>query len=288
MELFEYIDIMNTPYQIYMEEVKQPGFRVRGHWHYFIELLYVVQGEIRVDCGNYRYTLKPGMVIVLPPRMLHRIQTGEELPVRYAVVKFDMNAIRIPGVYLPKLRSTLSAIQERRPMIFSREEQEENRFGFYIQNCLDELAGKAFGYELNVYSNLSVMLIQMVRQWEQRETIETETGEGECSSTFFDNILEYIDIHSFEPLQVQELAERCDMSYSNFARTFKLQHGRSCKEYIEYIRISKAEELVLYSDFDISYIAQETGFADASHFIRIYKKFKAETPKQARLKAAGL
>lgn len=288
MELFEYIDIMNTPYQIYMEEVDQPGFRIKGHWHYFIELLYVIQGEIQVDCGNYRYTLIPGMVIVLPPRMLHRIQIGADIPVRYAVVKFDMNAIRIPGVYLPKLRSTLSAIKERRPMIFSRQEQEENRFGFYIQNCLDELTRKAFGYELNIYSNLSTMLIQMVRQWEERETIEAEPAESGRSSVFFDNILEYIDAHSFEPLQVQELAAKSGMSYSNFARTFKLQHGRSCKEYIEYIRISKAEEMVLYSDFDISYIAQETGFADASHFIRIYKKFKAETPKQARLKSGGL
>lgn len=288
MELFEYIDVMNTPYQIYMEEVTQPGFRVRGHWHYFIEMLYVLEGEIRVDCGNYRYTLKEGMVIVLPPRMLHRIQMGERLPIRYAVVKFDLNAIRIPRAYLPKLRGVLSAIRERRPMIFSQREQEENRFGFYIQNCLEELAEKRFGYELNIYSSLSMMLIQMVRLWEQREMIEIETDEVENSTVFFDNILEYIDAHSFEPILVQELAEKSGMSYSNFARTFKMQHGRSCKEYIEYIRISKAEELVLYSDFDISYIAQETGFADASHFIRIYKKFKAETPKQARLKSAGL
>ena len=83
---------------------------------------------------------------------------------------------------------------------------------------------------------------------------------------------------------MQELANRCGMSYSNFAKVFKEQFGRSCKEYLEYIRISKAEELVLYSDYDISYIAQETGFADSSHFIRIYKKFKEETPKQARMK----
>ena len=140
---------------------------------------------------------------------------------------------------------------------------------------------------MNIYANLSVMLIQMVRSWEEGDTALTEEKKEEGTSVFFANILEYIDTHSFETIQVQELAEKSGMSYSNFARLFKKQYGRSCKEYIEYIRIAKAEELVLYSDFDISYIAQEAGFADTSHFIRIYKKFKGETPKQARLKATG-
>lgn len=105
-------------------------------------------------------------------------------------------------------------------------------------------------------------------------------------NTFFSHILEYIDTHSHEPLQVQELAVKSNMSYSNFARLFKGQYGRSCKSYIEYVRICKAEELVLHSNLDLSYIAQETGFADCSHLIRTYKKLKGTTPKQARLNTA--
>ena len=41
-----------------------------------------------------------------------------ELPIRYAVVKFDLNVIRIPGVYMPTIRKTLAMVQERDPMIF--------------------------------------------------------------------------------------------------------------------------------------------------------------------------
>ena len=169
-------------------------------------------------------------------------------------------------------------------MLFAREEQEQQQIGFCIDNCLEELQEKKFGYELNVYSNLATMLVQMVRLGEDREGVIELQDKSDEASAFFVDILEYSDMHSFEPIRVQELAEKSNMSYSNFAKVFKQQFGRSCKEYIEYIRISKAEELVLYSDFDISYIAQETGFADTSHFIRIYKKFKGETPKQARLK----
>lgn len=282
--LFEYIDVMNTPYQIYMEEVTDKEFRVKGHWHYFVEILYVVEGGIHVDCGNYRRTLLVGDMIVLPPKMLHRIQVFGELPTRYAVVKFDLNAIKISGVYLSKIRKTLSGIQEKKAMLFTKEEQEQYGLGTCIQDCLQELDEKAFGYEWNVYSHLSTMLVYMVRMWEQKSDGVESDAEGESGTMLLDGVLEYIDAHSFEVIRVQDLADRCGMSYSNFAKVFKQQFGRSCKEYIEYIRISKAEELVLYSDYDISYIAQETGFADTSHFIRIYKRFKEETPKQARLK----
>lgn len=284
MELFEYIDVMNTPYQIYMEEVRSPDFYVKGHWHYFMEILYVLEGSIHVDCGKYRYTLTPDMIIALPPKMLHRIRTNGTVPVRYAVVKFDVNGIRIPGVYISGIRKTLAMVQERNPMIFEQDVQGRNGLGNLIQTCMDELRDKDFGYELNIYSGLATLLVRMVRIWEPAQTEESlMTERTQLGETFFDHIPEYIDAHAAEPLRIQELAEMSGMSYSNFAKNFKLQYGRSCKEYIEYIRISKAEELVLYSDYEISYIAQESGFADASHFIRIYKKFKDITPKQARL-----
>jgi len=119
----------------------------------------------------------------------------------------------------------------------------------------------------------------------QAQPSEVPTAKS-ASNTFFHQLLEYIDAHSNETLQVQHLADKCGMSYSYFAKLFKETYGRSCKEYIEYIRITKAEEMVLYSDYPMSYIAQETGFADCSHFIRTYKKFRNKTPKQAQLERA--
>lgn len=74
------------------------------------------------------------------------------------------------------------------------------------------------------------------------------------------------------------------MSYSHFAKLFRENYGRSCKEYITYIRLNKAQDLLLHTDYDLNYIALETGFFDCSHFIRKYKKWRGVTPKQERMK----
>lgn len=73
------------------------------------------------------------------------------------------------------------------------------------------------------------------------------------------------------------------MSYSYFARKFHETYGRSCKDYINYIRVLRAQEFLLNTDYNLDYIAQETGFYYSSHFIRTYKKIKGVTPKQERI-----
>ena len=77
-----------------------------------------------------------------------------------------------------------------------------------------------------------------------------------------------------------QLAQMCGLSYSYFAKLFRETYNQSCKEYIEFTRINKATDLLLFTNQDLTYISQETGFADCSHLIRTFKKWKGMTPKQ--------
>lgn len=51
-----------------------------------------------------------------------------------------------------------------------------------------------------------------------------------------------------------------------------------CKEYIERMKLFKAEEYLLFTDFDLFTISKKTGFSDQSHFIRCFKKFRGMPP----------
>ena len=134
---------------------------------------------------------------------------------------------------------------------------------------------------LAVQSGIHSLLIEIARKID-KPTKQTGEKHAEQNLSFY-HILEYIDTHSSERLEVAQLADLCHMSYSNFARLFRENYGRSCKEYIQYIRLNKAQDLLLNSDFDLDYIAQETGFFDCSHFIKAYKNLRGITPKQERL-----
>ena len=99
-------------------------------------------------------------------------------------------------------------------------------------------------------------------------------------------VTEFIDERLSSGVQVSEVAERCGMSYSYFAKKFLAVYGKTCKEYIEEMRIIKAEEFLVFTDFDLQKISSETGFSDCSHMIKSFKKLRGITPKQYRIKLA--
>ena len=93
----------------------------------------------------------------------------------------------------------------------------------------------------------------------------------------------YISQHYQEDLSVAELAEKFHMSYSYFAAIFKEYYGQTCKEMVLTVRLQKAEDLLQFTDFDLTYISQETGFCDCSHFIKAFKQKYGVTPRKYRM-----
>lgn len=80
----------------------------------------------------------------------------------------------------------------------------------------------------------------------------------------FTEVSEYISQHYQEDLSVAELAEKFHMSYSYFAAIFKEYYGQTCKEMILTVRLQKAEDLLQFTDFDLTYISQRLDFVTAA------------------------
>lgn len=280
MKLFEYIDAMNQPYDIFCtDSVNSPL-----HWHHYSEILYMFSGSVRVVCNNKERILHQGDTCYFYPLQLHGVTQHSKCTeeVRYAVVKFNIHTINIPEAYLQKMYDCfLRRTAEEDFCLVLRNDKTSGMIADCIQNIIAEYENKKAMYMLAVQSGIQSLLIAIARESGKINTVRHEKH-TDLNLSFY-HILEYIDTHSSEPLEVQKLADMCHMSYSNFARLFRENYGRSCKEYIQYIRLNKAQDLLLNSDFDLDYIAQETGFFDCSHFIRTYKKWRGITPKQERM-----
>lgn len=281
MELFEYIDLMQQSYDIfYTDSTNSPL-----HWHYYSEILYIISGSVKIVCNNQEKILYQGDICYFYPLQLHEVTAHKNCTekVKYAVVKFNIHTINIPKAYLQKMYDCfLRRTAEEDFCLILHKDETDGKMADMIPHIVAEYERQDEMYMLAVQSGIHALLIAMARKTGKINAFQREKHTD--TNLSFYHILEYIDTHSAEPLEVQSLADMCHMSYSNFARLFRENYGRSCKEYIQYIRLNKAQDLLLNSDFDLDYIAQETGFFDCSHFIRTYKKWRGITPKQERMK----
>ncbi len=288
--LFEYADILNAPYEAYLFDSTRNLFPVKPHWHYFVEIMYIIEGNAFIENNQKEYYVSEGDLILFHARDIHAIYAAASIPLKFLVIKFDSNRLSINSNYTPKLSAVLQYVRKSKQadILFPAEALRNLPIRERFETCIREIEEKNYGYDIRIHGEISSLLIEMIRIWQQNglhiKELFAVRSETEAS---LQNITEYIDAHSNEVLKVEDLAAMCHLSYSHFAKCFKELYGRSCKDYIELIKIEKGEELLLFTDSSLSEISQEIGFSDCSHFIKTFKKWKRITPGQFRHQQAS-
>jgi len=83
-------------------------------------------------------------------------------------------------------------------------------------------------------------------------------------------------------LMLQDVARAVNMSNSRFSTVFSQQNGQTFTEYLIYLRLKKAKELLRTTDKRSSQIAFDVGYNDAHYFSYIFKKNVGMTPSEYR------
>ena len=287
--LYESSDSLNTPIECYTFDSEKEAFPVKPHWHYFIEIALITEGKAVINNNGNTYHAGPGDLIIFNPQNVHAIYASGTSKLRMAVVKFDINRMNITGSYTPKLRSIYRYAQVKNMQVFfTAEEIADLHLSDIFTCCILEMSVQQYGFDLIIRSKLYEMLVGILRLWQKSGFVIDSAAFAEDDRFDIYNITEYIDEHMSENIPIPEIAKMCGMSYSYFAKNFMAVYGKTCKKYIEEMRLFRVEELLNFTDFDLTYIAQETGFSDCSHLIKSFSAHRGITPKQFRMQARNV
>lgn len=85
-----------------------------------------------------------------------------------------------------------------------------------------------------------------------------------------------------QKIVVQTIAKELDITPEYLSFLFKQEEGITINDYIMREKIRLSQNLLIYSDYSISDIGYYFGFCSQSHYGKVFKKWKAITPKQFR------
>lgn len=91
-------------------------------------------------------------------------------------------------------------------------------------------------------------------------------------------VLDYLDAHLPDPVSLADLAVLSGLSQSHFSRAFKASTGVAPYRWQLEARTRRAQNLLLDTHASLEQIAAATGFADAVHFGRTFRKIVGMTP----------
>ena len=92
---------------------------------------------------------------------------------------------------------------------------------------------------------------------------------------FFDVVYQNL----FRDISVEELAALTNRSLTSFKKEFKAIFGMPPHRWIVEKRLERARMLLISTNKTVSEVGTECGFANISHFIKLFKRRFGTTPK---------
>jgi AraC family transcriptional regulator len=90
---------------------------------------------------------------------------------------------------------------------------------------------------------------------------------------------DYMVAHLAYDFTLEDVARHCGMSRAAFARAFRKRLGMTPFEWVRSQRVERAKLLLLDKDLSLADIAAECGFADQSHFTRVFTRLVGVGPR---------
>ena len=146
----------------------------------------------------------------------------------------------------------------------------------YLERMRVECEQRQPGWEIKLKGLLMEFLVLFSRSF-QEQCNKYEAGEYRYTQYMY-KALEYIEEYYTESILVEEIAAFIGLSTDYFSRMFKQYTGLTPVEYIRYIRLAKAAELLQQPDISIADVAMKVGFEDQGYFSRQFKQVIGVSP----------
>ena len=255
-----YETVPQDPFSIRIIHYEHSRYSFSAHWHEHTEIHLILDGTCTLLCNGEKIRLCAGDCAIINGNELHQGGGG--------------SCHFLCLLLSPAFFGNQYIILER----LIKDEQ--------INRLADEIAkdaeASALENSLACKGYVYLLLSHLVRHHTARAMNGSVHSKHFTKLEKLNRAITFLNQNYTKPITTSELAEMVYLSEGYFCQLFKEVTGKSAMEYLNALRVEKAEHLLKTSSMSVSEISFCCGFGDANYFSRMYKKIKGETPKETR------
>lgn len=264
------------PFRLFINEGSYPASH---HWHDEIEIIYMIEGGVKVGVNNKTYNLKEGDILLISSGDIHYFLPEYNHSNR-VVIQFNLSIF-------DNFFSVINERKEIRPLfdrskrlssdwhIIVKEEMEKQ-----INGIIDEYNCKRPGYKLALKARLYDLIVLLIRKVPIENITSEEENKHREVLNRLENVFQYVENNYSLEISLTDAAKQAGFSVYHFTRFFKQNTGITFIRYLNTFRITKAEWLLLNNDLSITEIAYKCGFNSVKTFNRVFKELKSFSPTE--------
>lgn len=131
--------------------------------------------------------------------------------------------------------------------------------------------------DMRINEKLGTLLTLLMEQSWHPESMTVSRKRLELAA-----VKEYLDEHFTEKIVLEELAEKFFINKFYLSKIFKETYGTTINNYLISKRITRAKQLLRFTDMTVDEIGVAVGMADANYFSRMFRKVEGSSPREYR------
>ncbi len=245
------------------------------HLHPEVELLYVVEGSVRVKIKDADFELGRDDILVINSSIQHSCETGDKTIV--CSIQFDYQIL----VHLLKKPNGIFWCSSVTDMDKSYIELQS-----LCREVIYEEVVSNHKTDSLKYSLLYRILDELVENFMLDDT-NSEVSENYDADEKLQTIIHYVHQNYQDGISLSDLAQQMYTSTSTLSRLFKKQTGTYFAEYVNQVRTKYAVNELLYTEKNMTRIAMDCGFSNASAFTKVFREIYHMAPTEYRQRVKG-
>lgn len=266
------------PIQLVKNETFRSGPIFQNHWHEQLEILFFTKGTGIIDCSSTSYQVSANDLIIVNSNELH---SGYNPGNHLAYYCFNVDSSLIHSSFADACEMKYIGPIERNLILF-KNKAADHALIECMQTVINEYEHKETAFELIIKSCIYKLLAQLIRNNVSKVVSQQEYERNTYNLERMSSVFNHIEKNYADKIRIEDLCTMTGLSSFYFCRLFKKITGKTANEYINALRINKAESLLKSSSMNITEIAMKTGFDDMNYFSRLFKKYKKIAPSKMR------
>jgi len=254
------------------------------HFHEDIEVIFVLDGSVKLKSGYYTYILKQGDIFIVNNKDIHSIE-GLGEPNMTMMLQINLKYF---SNYYEGLKDSFFLVD----MDKAKKESTEV-LKTILAKIMMEIIQKGFGYEQKVIESAHNLVACLFADFRYRIAEdgrfigESEDRGDKILAGRLNRITDYMYENYARKLTLSEIAEKERLSIYYLSHVIKEATGLSFQELLSFIRAEESEKLLLTTNKKIGVIAEETGFSAVRYYIKHFQTWYGMHPSEYRKQYTG-
>ena len=247
------------------------------HRHSCLEITIPIEKSYTYIFDDRTIILKEKEILFVPPDMLHKIACTKS-GIRF-IYLFNVDFLKgffDYSEFQKLIKEPLLITPDTHPDIYSlifEKFMEINDLYFFYSTTVKEIS--IFGKLMDVFGML------MKKDYSDSLAVIQNDKQREVYIKF-KTLAEWLAMHSYENISMDEAATHVGYSKFHFARLFKEYTGMTFNDYQTTLKLKEVERQLADTDLQISDIAMSCGFNNLTSLSRCFKKQYGCSPSQFR------